>query len=738
MAIDNLNYYSAWLPAWQQTDKYSSQPWCLKSKNLDIFSSSKSVKATAWSQASTVDNDVIREEWGLVLKTDWKVYERNNWTDTLFIDPSANFPVYPVSYTGDAPYADATWWTPQDMSVAMEWDEWKSFIVFTDRASFVYSKVKFTYDKSFVCSNFTFSWEYSTDGWKFNQKDTDKSYAEIEIHVDNPWMASFPITIYAKEYNVDDATISLDHVYETNTQYYYDEQTDSILPRSWGDNEISFSGSITDDGGVTLILPCKPQNLSRSITLRFGFTKKEWASTYDWSTWELYIDLNGVAWAWTLTPYQDGASEWDTNYYYSYLPPRDRKLEDVGTYYWMKWTTNQVLYSRQGSWADVNRVNKSRYDFVQYMARPNDPWMDVVWLIAWNEQIYMIGNRDGNWYIIPCDLAWGVWVAYIAYGCTFMGVSNIDYLLYLVWEDRWVSSLWVYNGQELVKVLWWNKESDTIDLIWVDEQYRFDWRMVNWRKNLILTTSDNRIFQYGQTYGGKWGAFIDELPSNATITWLETKWDDLKVEYSITVNDVTTKYSIIYQDDVPVKRYKTEWEAVYPIVLGNHLLEKEESDLFASYILPSSACSLEFRWMANHYHFWTFTSSDDATLSTTTDYKMKCATWTYSLKFIERNGDQYTFRLEWDLPVQTTNDMQITYGENTVALNYTDFNHFRKIWEIITTAYQEWEFRFHNLNNKLELPKSHSLQIMVKGKGTADYTPELFSVDLVANQRERW
>ena len=46
MAIDNLNFYSAWLPAGQQTDRYSSQPWCLRSKNLDIFSSSKSVKAT--------------------------------------------------------------------------------------------------------------------------------------------------------------------------------------------------------------------------------------------------------------------------------------------------------------------------------------------------------------------------------------------------------------------------------------------------------------------------------------------------------------------------------------------------------------------------------------------------------------------------------------------------------------------------------------------------------------------
>ena len=142
--------------------------------------------------------------------------------------------------------------------------------------------------------------------------------------------------------------------------------------------------------------------------------------------------------------------------------------------------------------------------------------------------------------------------------------------------------------------------------------------------------------------------------------------------------------------------------------------------------------------MANHYHFRTFTSEDDYTFSTTASYKMEWCTWNYSLKFIEKNGDQYTFRLEGDLPIQTTNDMKITDSEWVELINYSDFNHFRKIWEITTTEYKEWEFRFHNLNNKLELPKSHSLQIMVRGKGNQNYTPELFALDLFANQRERW
>lgn len=114
----------------------------------------------------------------------------------------------------------------------------------------------------------------------------------------------------------------------------------------------------------------------------------------------------------------------------------------------------------------------------------------------------------------------------------------------------------------------------------------------------------------------------------------------------------------------------------------------------------------------------------------------------YHFEFVEKNWDYLTFKLVWDLPAMTGQEtMRLTEFITMLDphyISYTEFNHFRKIWEITTTEYQEWEFRFHNLNNKLELPKSHSLQIMVRGKGNQTYTPELFALDLVANQRERW
>ena len=746
MAIDNLNYYSSWLPAWQQTDKYSSQPWCLKSKNLDIFSSSKSVKATAWSAPSTTDSDIIKQDWKLILKTDWKVYERNNWVDTLVVDPSVNFPEFDVCYTGLTwTYAAATWWTPQDMVVKYVWDDWESFIVFTDRSSFLYSKNKFVVEKTLI-------WERGTqldddspfDGYEFRNYNSNNN-GEINIKFNSSWFTIVPVRIWAEESEFDSCNISLTsaQIFK-GEKYWYDPQMDSMVDRWWKEypsSEIP-AWELVSPEWLTFYVPVTPWT-SSNLRLQFAFVVKEGQAWYDWSDWIVHVHVNWWPANYQMTNADGTKSDWDNNYYYSCLPLRDRELVDIGSYgysssYWMKWIWFQTLYKWTWNWVVLSLDKHIFYDFVQDMWWENDTAMDIVGMTVWNEQVYMIGNLDGNWYIIPCDLSGWRWTPFIAYWCTFHAATNIDYLLYLVWEDRWVSTLWVFNQQELVPIVGWKIESQYTDLVGVDETYKFNGDLINWRKNLILSTTDNRIFQYGQTYGGKWGVFIHELPAGATLNEITTKGNDLEIQYSVTSNNVATKYSIKYQDDTPIKNYNTEWCAVYPIILWNHLLEKEESDLYTSYILPSSSCSLEFWGMANHYHFWTFTSSDNVTIDPTGSYKMAWATWDYELKFIERNEDQYTFRLEWDLPVQTTSIMKITDGEGTDVINYSEFNHFRKIWEITTDGYQEWEFRFHNLNNKLELPKSYSLQIMVKGKGTAQYTPELFALDLVANQRDRW
>ena len=742
--MDNLNYYSAWLPAGQQTDRYSSQPWCLRSKNLDIFSSSKSVKATAWSTPTTTDADVIKQDWKLLLKTDGKVYERTaNW-DVLVVDPSINFPVYQVSYNWYSwTYTDAQWGTVKDLVVKYEWDDRRSYTVYTDKASYTYSKVPYIADKQFwdISSNLTYDTHSPyTDWYRFTKNSSSWSSSTIAIKVSWWNFTKVPLRIYANQYDSSETDISLYSIKWYKNGYYYDPELDGMVAEL---KEITTQPLPAWDirNGITFQLDIAPSEYDRWIELEFRYTRHSWVSTYGWS-WDLYIMMNKTDKGYRLSWYED----WDYNEYYSYLPvDSDRKLIPVGEYYWIKGTSFQPLYTWAWTWATIAHWEKKvRYDLTAYAWWVSDVSMDVIGMTVWNEQVYMIGNMDWNWYIIPCDLSWWRWTPYIAYGCTFTGVANIDYLMYLVWDDRGISQLRAYNWQELVKVIWWNKESNTNDLIDIEEQYKFDWKIVKYRWNLILSTSDNRIFEYGQTYGGKGWTFIHEIPW--TITNLKADWNDLTVEYSVTSGWTTTKYLTTYQDDTPIKNYNTEWMAEYPIILWNHLLEKEESDLYASYILPSIDCKLEFWGSANHYHFWTFKVAHNTTTPevwTKWSIEKRVIPWwiTYMLEFVERVWDYLTFKLIGDLPKITWEEDGTIWsaeGGNVITIPYTEVNHYRKIWEITTNKYTEWEFRFTNLNNKLELPKSHSLQIMVKGKGTANYTPELFALDLVANQRDRW
>ena len=740
--MDNLNYYSAWLPAGQQTDRYSSKPWCLRSKNLDIFSSSKSVKATAWSEPTTTDADIVKQDWKLILKTDWKVYERENWVDTLIVDPSQNFPVYQVSYDGDfGTYNDATWGVVQDMIVKYDWDERVSFVVYTDRASYTYNKVPYIEEKKFwdISSSLTAEgWPYE-NWYKFKKSWSSGNTATINILLTwNPHFAKVPLKVYAEQEAWSDTDISLDSVSIFEPRYYYDPQAESMIPKYSQIDTLTPSWSITD--WITFDVDSRPYISNTWVAITFRFTRHEGiTSWYAWSG-DLYVDMNVPEKLHRIT-----WTEWDYNWFYSYLPINNRKVVPVWEYYWIKWNSFQPIYSwNYERIKDKKWLMITRYDLVAEYGWENNVSMDIIWMISWNDSFYMIGNMDWNGYIIPCDLTWWRGTPYIAYGCVFKGATNIDYLMYLVWEDRWVSQLWVFNNQELVSAIWWREDVQYNDIVWVDEQYKFDWKILNWRKNLILTTIDNRIFQYGQTYGGKGGTFIHELPQNATITWLRTSWNNLEVAYSITVGQTTTNYVITYQDDTPMKNYNIEWEATYPIVIGNHLLEKEESDLYVSYILPSEDTSLEFWGMANHYHFWTFKTNWQTIPEAWTKWYIDWSDWMYMLDFVEKNDEYLTFKLEWGLPLMTWDetmrirDYLAPVWQPHTYIPYTEFNHFRKIWEITTENYQEWEFRFHNLNNKLELPKSYSLQIMVKGKWNNDYTPELFALDLVANQRDRW
>ena len=794
MAIDNLNVMTSWLPAGQQTDKYSTKPWCLRSKNLDIFSSSKSAKGTAWSEETETWSNLLYDDGVLSLTSDGKVYQY--WT--LFRDVVAWFPVYNVSYDWrNGTYNSAQRWNTKSMTVQYENWSWRAFTVFSDRATYTYNKVPYSIDTTLNFSDWLKRdpswpgeywswWDHPLHQWyMFNTTSSTVQYCEVGLVFNTNHIGNKYLTIYANEESPSncECDVYLYGVGRRICKYYYDAQTDSMIPYL---DRIENSPTYTPEDfdiyqGIVyplwIVWPA-PTNWSEHVTLKFRFKQREGSTSYKRTGWVLNIWVLWWPEKWyfqklCLDPTDRNVFAWgDHNEYYTYEPLNRNTLKNVWEYKWRKWSTVQTLYKRDWQWVlNENRQHVMQWDLQQYMAWENPTTMDVIDMISWNEKIYMIGNMDGNGYIIPCELTGWKGTPYIAYWCTFKGATNIDYLMYLVGEDRGISQLWCYNTQELVPLIWGDKkkvEVDSVthekadnDFIDTNEQYRFNWKMVEYRGDLVLATEDNRLFRYGQTAGGKGWSFIFDIPWE--ITDLRTENDNLIVSYEVTRTEldeneqeveVTYKYNRTYQDDIADKNYLTEREAVYPIALWNHLLEKEESDLYTSYILPSKDCKLEFWGAGNHYHYRTFKVwnvvpwswvSPTVALELLRTWKLQIAgtTWDYRLEYVEDDGTRFTYRLVGDLPQQTENSIKQLTKATTNHIDdpfytFTEFHHFRKIGEITAEGYTEGEYRFHNLNNKLELPKTHSLQIMVKGTWTAEASPELFTVDLIANQRERW
>lgn len=736
MAIDNLNYMVSWLPAWQQTDKYSTNPWCIKSKNLDIFSSSKSVKATAWSEWVSIVNDYvdIDSKGNLRMMSDGKVYD-SEWT--LVVDPTTNYTSIPVSYTWEWwTYSQSTFGTPKKMFVKYVWDEWQCITVFTTTTQYTINKNYKIYDKTFEAGS---DWEQDTttpwDLWyRFYIPGVSMSQLSSSIFLKIKNTSSWNVKIRV---NVSDLPIEW-RWYTTNTltvRYagvdkwmYYDEQSWNMIMNSL--KQVTYWTYDLEAWELPeyIEIPIVPYE---EIYVWFYYYYR---LSISWSmTVKTKIDIDVNGWydenhRMTLSDWTK--SLWDTNELYTYLVQKDRKFLEAWEYYFELWDIHQMVYNWDYIWVE-NQWAKQYWNYSLKWIWDTDPSMEITSWVIRNTNPYLIWNWNWSWYIIPAPIWWDTETPYKAEWVKFLNAVPIDYYMYLVGEERGVSGLYVYSWQQLVKLLSGTEIKSENDLVDNTEQFKFDWTMCNYRGRIVLGTEDWRVFMYGKTTNWNWWAFIHE-------TW----WDitDIKVENDKLVVYYTknsVKYKTTFQDAIHSKNYNTEWEAEYPITIWNHILEKEEADLYASYILCKNN-SLEFRASANHYQYWSFKGDADITIWDWREVKVWCWSWDYKLTFVEKNWLRYTFKLEGDLPVQTVGDKEIKKVDGTHLINYTEYNNFRRIWIVESDKFIEDKIRFHNINNLLDLPNSHSIQIMVRWKGTANHSPELFSVDLVANQRERW
>ena len=746
MAEKDLVYFKQWIPAGHQMDKYSANPWCLFSKNVDIFSSSNSYKATAFSTPDEQADWVIAvdEKWRFWLYSSWKVYDSKEWTAWnaasrfAAINWWAKVNYYWPWYTNQ--YEDIQFWTPKSIVVKYDWDEWQEIVVFTDRTMFVKSKVsinpEFIEVRGANCDA-SINWGISLRNIK------SKTNFWVDINLKVPWFCTTRIWVlyYRNSANWDVEWKSTWPAYYEAPYLYYDAPSDSMMQY-----DLISSRAISDLPTLeesrfkyfqTAVYTQTALQNNRSLTLRFQLNTTDTVSSSSPRWWEVIID------------WQDRITE-----YYVALPKvDDRIIKNVWEYYFIyNWWTFPSLWNFTSEWArrtiTVDWVDRTMdlplYTFSQYMWWEIDPAQVAVDAVVLKERVFLICNQDWNWYIFPCDLSWWKGTPYIAYGVELKAAIVMNYLIYLVGENRWISTLFVYNEQELVHVVEWNEKNwERDDYISKSEQFKFNWMMADWRWRLILGTEDNRVFCYWQTYWGRWWAFIHTLEDWQTLDSIRTIGKDLLITY---VEGWVTK-TIKYQDDTAIKHYNTEFEVVYPIILWNHIIEKEVYDLYCSYRLPSSSTKLEFWIAVNHNYFWSFRlpSRPDLEIWQIMYLSPVVESMDYSLKLVEINDDWYTFILDWNMPVQDSflEEYKTIYKPIEVwhpveEYAFTEYNNFKKIREITTDKFKEWYYREENITNKLSLPRTHSIQLMVRWKWTVNHTPEVFWLTLESNQRNRW
>ena len=724
----DLVYFKQGIPAWQQMDKYSNNPWMLLSKNADIFSSSNSYKATAFSSPDSQASNIFEKDdrGRIVLKTNWDIIDTwDNNRRIINVYTAFEDNKLPVSYNYSIPSASslAEFWNLRKLIVKYDKDDPREIVVFSDRTKFTYSFQDFN-DVFSVDSlqNCTLVQEWNITKVKLDTTDTSTMWT-IVLKSTWHWVHYWNLKIYR------DTDVNYGNVIKVNNAFikWYRIRYNAELDRM---ESATTSTNLTIEWDTTLYRDSWVAEINYVDSDSFEITIKVKYSTYANQTHEPII----------IT------SPWSYKYFFEYLPlDENRIVKDIWEYYFTKWTHSASLLAFEWERVGTGSNLVTRYLLNEYMAYDFDADTTPVDCVVFDEKVYLICNKDWNWYIYPCDLSWGKGTPYIAYWVEFKSAIVLNYLIYLVWENRWVSTLFVYSWTELVHIIEGNKKADWLpDYIDNDEQYKFNGMIADWRWLLVLGTTDNRIFCYWQTFWGRWGSFIHSLASWQTLKEIRTIWKDLYIKYT----ESWVLKTIKYQNDTAIKNYNTDFEIVYPVIIGSHMIEKEVYDLYCSYILPSSDCSLEFWLAVNHYYFWTFRLPSKPTIAEWDEYFLSWATGTNVwLTFVEKdsaNWEWYTFRLSKNLPVQNsylTANMKLykpVEWWSNIEVAYTEFNHFKKIGEITADKYKEWYDRFNNINTKNWFPRTHSLQLMVRGKWTVNYTPEVFWVNLVSNQRDRW
>ena len=706
MASNNneLVFYQQWAVAGLQMDKYSTNPWCVDSKNLDIFSDSQSVKGTAWSAATVIPsaNYVDVDDRGrFYLYSDWTVYDsvgEVTYNHDFFDANASKLDYLDWQWSNKAVYG-----TPIKIFVAYDWDTWRNITVVTDRTwhtrynTWIHSKVKEVTDTTSAVWSTDFHGDYSYVTVSIN------STTNFQAHRTLPWMTWGKVKMTI---DVRNNTNPLEwwKIIVNNHKLKRDEsikywKNDWV----WSSTETAFTDDITyewyvdwfwGEYGQNIYIQSKLSNEAYKLDETFYINEK-WEYMLPWDKNFIQID-----WTWYMfVPDQNLYEEIDMI----------KEYDVDGNSYWTIMTAGQFPVREGQEIAALTKTFDYRYVFVNDTSK--EMW--YVYLVPAGDDML----NFQQWWEFP-------WLK-------FINAVMVNGYSYVIADERWVRGLYIFYNWQTKKLVWADtKYTEAESVIDWKQIYNFTWPMLNWRGHVVAPTV-NWIYMYGENrYGQNVGSFI--LKVDWTINSLEAKNNQLKVIYTEWANS----YYKIYQDDINIRHYENDWSVTYPVQIGTHLLEKEIRDLELSYFLPNSSTSLDVYVSINDYYFWTFTIANWPTLVAWDTVKLKWA-GNAELTFIEKDWNDYTFKLDGDMPYQTTNDKKITF--NSTDYVYTNMTHFKKIWKCVLSNPQMkwWKNRIFKITADNDLPIVRKMQIRVDWHTDTHNSPLLYSIRLLSNQQDK-
>ena len=706
MASNNneLVFYQQWAVAGLQMDKYSTNPWCVDSKNLDIFSDSQSVKGTAWSeptQVPSVDYVDVDEKGRFYLLANWNVYDSQTETtmDHSFFDSNAsNLDYLDWQWSQRAVYG-----TPLKLFVAYDWDTWRNITVVTDRTwhtrynTWVHSIVKQVSDKTSAVWTVDLHWDSSYVTVSIN------SSASFQAHRTLPWMTWGRVKMTIDVWQTSNP-LEWWKIIVNNHNLKRDEST-KLFKNNWVGStvETTFTGDITYEWYV------------------------------DWYWWEygqnIYIQskLSNEAYKLDETFYIN--EKWD------YMLPWEKNFVQID-WTWYMFVPDQNLYEEIDMIKEYDVDGNSYWTIMTAWAFPVREWQEIVALTKTFDYrlVFCNDNSKEVWYVylVPAgDDMLNFQQAWEFPWLKFINAVMVNGYSYVIADERWVRGLYIFYNWQTKKIVGADtKYTEWESIIDWKQIYNFTWPMLNWRGHVVAPTVNGIYMYWENRYWQNVGSFI--LKVDWEITSMEAKNNELKVTYTEWANT----YYKIYQDDINIRNYEQDWSITFPVQIGTHMLEKEIRDLELSYFLPNENTSFDVYININDYYFWTFTIENWPDLEVWDTVELKWA-GNAELVFIEKNWNDYTFKLVWNMPYQTSTDKKIIV--DSTEYEYTEMTHFKKIWScMLSNDFMKWwKNRIFKITAENELPIVRKMQIRIDWHTDWHNSPLLYSVRLLSSQNDR-